>query len=90
MCRLCGFRRLAPLEAASFVACGDLASSASAQQSLPTIQVGRAARKIQNSGIERFETPAVTKTRTPEKAAQALGGTTVVNRGYIVRPRGPA
>jgi len=68
-------------------ACVAFVSPAAAQQTLPTIDVGRAtaARKLQNSGVERFETPTVTTKRTPEKAVQALGGATVVNRSYIER-----
>ncbi|WP_457799094.1 TonB-dependent receptor plug domain-containing protein [Methylocystis sp. S23] len=85
MCHLCRPGRSAPLRAISAAAFAALASSAAAQQTLPTIEIGRAARKLQNSGIERFETPAVTTKRTPEKAVQALGGTTVVNRSYIER-----
>lgn len=86
MCRPNRVARLASRHLVSVFAVAVLVSTAFAQQALPTIDVGRAtARKIHNSGVERFETPTATTTKTPEKAVQALGGATAVNRSYIER-----
>ena len=80
-------KRVASLQPASFAAFVALTSPAVAQQALPTIEVGAAAaaRKFRNSGVERFETPAVTSNKTPEKVVQSLAGTSVVNRSYMER-----
>jgi hemoglobin/transferrin/lactoferrin receptor protein len=87
MCHLYRSGRVASIHAASVVAFAAIASSATAQQSLPTIEVGRttAASKLHNSGIEKFETPAVTAKRTPERVVQTLAATSVVNRSYMER-----
>ncbi|QGM96717.1 TonB-dependent hemoglobin/transferrin/lactoferrin family receptor [Methylocystis parvus] len=87
MRHVCQSGRVASLHAVSIAAFAAMTSPAAAQQSLPTIDIGRAtaARKFHNSGVERFETPAVTTKRTPEKAVQALAATSVVNRSYMER-----
>lgn len=84
MCHVCRSGRIASIQAASVAAFAALASSADAQQSLPTIEVGRAIA-ARNSGVEKFETPAVTAKRTPEKTVRTLAATSIVNRSYMER-----
>lgn len=85
MSRLCQSSRTVARHATPIAAFAVLTSSALAQQALPTIEIGRAPQKFRNTGVEHFETPTVTAKKTPERAVQSLGGTTVVGRSYIER-----